>query len=397
LWLSARVPLSGKLLNSLAVEYVRYFMAMVSARRKCLVVDLDNTLWGGILGEDGYDGIQIGHEFPGNAFRELQQAVLDLYHRGIILAICSKNNEADVLRVLEQHPDMLLRPQHFASVQINWDDKATNLRRIAQDLNIGLDSLAFWDDNPAERSLVRQMLPEVLVIDLPDHPSEYAPALRRIVEFETLMLSDEDRQRGAMYRAQAERQRLQATAESLESYYASLDMRLEIGLADSHSIPRIAQLTQKTNQFNLTSRRYSQTEIAQMAADPNWRIYGLRLKDRFGDNGLAGVAILRSQDRGTWEIDTFLLSCRILGRTVETAFLAFVLRQAKDAGGTRMEGWFLPTKRNAPAKQFYGQHGFELAKEDESGSLWRLPLGNNAVKIPNWFTIDVKEVLCAND
>jgi len=387
MWLTSRMWLSGRMLDNLAQEYVRYLKPLLGVRRKCLVLDLDNTLWGGILGEDGPEGIQIGHSYPGNAYREFQQAVLDLYHRGIILAVCSKNNPDDAIAVLENHPDIVLRPQYFATMQINWDDKVTNLRRIASDLNIGLDSLVFIDDNPAERALIRQVLPEVLVPEWPSRPEDYALALRRLSEFETFRLSEEDRLRGAQYRAQVERKKLQDKAESLEGYYRSLDMVLHIGQADTFTIPRIAQLTQKTNQFNLTTRRYSEADIARMSEDPSWRVYYIRVVDRFGDNGITGVAILHDLGEGTWEIDTFLLSCRIIGRTVETAFLAYLVEQARLAGANRIEGWFYPTARNNPARDVYSRHGFRLVQEQDSGSLWELELDRARLVIPDWFTV----------
>ena len=385
--LTMGVPFGRLALNTLAVEYLRYLRPLLGQRRKCLVLDLDNTLWGGVLGEDGYEGIQIGRTYPGNAYRAFQQAILDLFHRGVILAICSKNNEQEALNAIEHHPDMLLRTEHFASLRINWKDKATNLQEIAAELNIGLDSLVFLDDNPSERMLVRQMRPEILTLDLPTAPVDYAPFARRITEFEALTLSAEDRERGTLYRVQTERRRLEQTTSSLEDYYASLEMRLEFGTADSFAATRIAQLTQKTNQFNLTTHRYGEHEISDKAKDPFWRVFWVRVLDRFGDNGIVGVAILHELIPNRWEIDTLLLSCRVLGRSVESAFLSFLLIQIKSAGGQWAQGWFKPTVKNTPANGFYSKHGFTLRKESGNDTLWECDLTQKTVALPPWFQV----------
>ena len=352
--------------------------------RKALVTDLDNTLWGGVIGEDGMNGIRVGEEYPGAAYQALQRAMLDLYQRGIILAVCSKNNLSDAMEVFEHHPGMLLRPQHFAVLRINWNDKAQNLREIAAELNIGIDALAFLDDNPVERQWVRSQLPEVTVIDLPDDPMGYAQALRDNPVFERLSLSTEDRERARYYAEQRLRTELEQNVASLEDFYQSLQMEVEISLVTTETLARIAQLTHKTNQFNLTTRRYSEQQIAGMAADRDWRVYSLRVRDRFGDNGLVGVAITRYQER-ICEIDTFLLSCRVIGRTVETAILATIAEQARIKGSESLIGWFLPTKKNAPAKDFYSSHGFTCTLEEDGKSRWEFDLTRGDILSPSWF------------
>ncbi|HLX05949.1 MAG TPA: HAD-IIIC family phosphatase, partial [Candidatus Binatus sp.] len=271
-WLTMRMPLSADSFVHLAREYLRFLLPLCGRTCKALVIDLDNTIWGGVIGEDGLDEIKLGAEYPGNAYLEVQRAILDLHRRGIILAICSKNNPEDALEVFKKHDSMLLRLDHFAATRINWKSKPENIRELAADLNIGIDALAFLDDNPLEREEVRMLLPEVHVIDLPAGPAHFAVALRSTPIFERLVLSNEDRDRGAYYLAERQRAQLQASGGSLDDYYRSLGMVVEIGAVTSRTIARVAQLTQKTNQFNLTTRRYSEQEIASKAADPRWSV-----------------------------------------------------------------------------------------------------------------------------
>ena len=382
-WLTARLPIAADCLIHLAHEYEKFLLPITGRVCKALAVDLDNTLWGGVIGEDGMTGIKVGAEYPGAAFLALQRAILDLYRRGVILAVCSKNNPADAMEALESHPEMLLRPHHFAALRINWTDKAQNLREIAAELNIGIDAVAFIDDNPVERQRVRTEVPEVTVIDLPADPMDYASALRACPVFERLTLSTEDQERGRYYAEQRQRTELQETAGSLEDFYRSLQMKAEIEPVADQTLARIAQLTQKTNQFNLTTRRYTEQEIAALRSDATARVYGIRVVDKFGDNGLVGVALLRLAGE-TAEIDTFLMSCRVIGRTVETAMLAHLMDEARAAGAQRMTGWFLPTKKNTPSKDFYAFHGFTVIEETGDGQLWAADLAANATTRPEW-------------
>jgi FkbH-like protein len=388
-WLMARLPIAADHLLHLAREWTRFLVPLAGRTAKCLAVDLDNTLWGGVIGEDGMTGIKVGPEYPGAAFQALHRALLDLARRGILLAICSKNNLDDAMEALEKHPGMLVRPQHFAAMRINWTDKAQNLREIAHELNIGVDSLAFLDDNAFEREQVRAALPEVTVIDLPQNPLDYAAALRDCPVFERLTLSAEDQQRTAMYAKQRQRVHAEQTFQSKEDFFRFLDQEAELEPVTELTLPRVAQLTQKTNQFNLTTRRYTDQQIADMAARPDWHILSIRVKDRFGDHGLVGVAI--AHDKGEQcEVDTFLLSCRVIGRTVETALLAHIAKSAAERGCKRLIGWFLPTKKNAPARDFYPQHGFERQESNGTGSLWTLDLANSPLRAPDWIKLNVK-------
>lgn len=388
MWYLARSRWGTRALQALAERYSAAICAKLGRSRKCVVVDLDNTLWGGLAGEDGLEGVRLGEQGVGLAFAEFQLELLNLYREGILLAICSKNNSEDALAILRKHPSMRLREEHFAAMRINWDDKASNLRALAEELNIGLDSLVFLDDNPAERSWVRQTVPEILVPDWPVDPGDYKTALLELSAryFHKLSITAEDRERGRIYQVQAERKKLGASAASLEEFYRGLEMRARIGVADAYAIPRIAQLTQKTNQFNLTTRRYTEAEIRGFAEDANCAVWWLDLTDRFGPNGIVGVLILRRESPQVWKIDTFVLSCRVMGRTVENAFLATVSREL---GALRFIGEFRPTAKNVPVRELYSHLGFQSLRQDSDAQFWELDLLKVPLDTPGWFEIEV--------
>jgi FkbH-like protein len=382
-WLTARMPLASESLMPLAQEYVRFLLPLAGRSAKALVVDLDNTLWGGVVSEDGLDGIQVGPDYPGAAYQELQRAILAVRSRGVLLAIASKNNEADALEALDRHPGMLLRSGDFAALRINWNEKANSLREIADELNIGVDSLAFLDDSQVEREHIRLQLPEVTVIELPADSMLYAQAVRETQELERLGLTREDHDRGRLYEEDRRRSELHREATSLENFLRALKTEMAMSTLELDSLTRVAQLTQKTNQFNMTTRRYSDQEIQVIAADPNARIYQVRARDRFGDNGIVGVAITRDSD-GVCEIDTFLLSCRVIGRALETAMLARIAGDAIERGSRRLRGWFLATRKNAPASAFYASQGFTLLESGDGGTLWELDLDVRQPRCPDW-------------
>jgi FkbH-like protein len=388
MWYLARSRWSRKALYALADLYASAISGRLGRIQKCVVVDLDNTLWGGIVGEDGFERLLLGEEGIGRAYVEFQLELLNLYRKGVLLAICSKNNSDDALAVIRHHTAMRLREEHFAAVRINWEDKASNLRSLAEELNIGLDSLVFLDDNPAEREWVRQATPEVFVPDWPEDPGEYRTALLELSvrHFYKLAITAEDRQRGAVYQAQAERRKLATSATSLEEFYRSLQMRLRIGTADSFTIPRISQLTQKTNQFNLTTRRYTEAAVRALSHDPKYSIWWLDLTDRFGPSGIVGVLIMKQESADTWIIDTFLLSCRVMGRTVEDAFLAAV---GRELGAVRLIGEYLPTEKNGPVRGLYPRLGFRLLRQNSDGQLWELDLTNAPLPLQGWLEIQL--------
>ena len=386
LWYLGRMRLTRGALGHLAAAYARYVAALRTPRRKCLVLDLDNTLWGGIIGEDGIEGIEIGHEGVGLAYREFQLAALALSQRGIILAVCSKNNPADAAEALESHPDMVLRPVNFATMQIGWDPKPASIRRIAEELNIGLDSLVFWDDDPREREIVRAAIPDVLVPEVPDETAHRAARLLELECFDVVRLTDEDRRRGEMYRQQRLRQTslAETTPEDLETHYHSLETKAVLRQAGDLSLRRIAQLTQRTNQFNCTTRRYSEADVRSMLENPAWAVYGLSVSDRFGDLGLVGAAIVQLSDNA-WELDTLLLSCRALGRGIEDALLATLNDKAQSAGAC-LQGAFIPTKKNSPTRKFLDRLGIELRLSDDPQVL-RFCLGKKGVSAPPWIEL----------
>jgi FkbH-like protein len=389
-WLTVRLPIAAENLPHLADEWLRVVHPLAGRLAKALIVDLDNTLWGGVIGEDGLAGIRLGGEYPAAAYQEVQRALLDLHRRGIVLGVCSKNDRDDAVQALRGHPGMLLGPAHFAAMRINWADKAQNLREIAAELNIGVDAVAFLDDSPLEREQVRRHASEVFVIDAPADPMGVARAIRECPMFERLSLTAEDQQRGAHYRAQRERAELEHTVSSREDFYGSLRPEAAIAPLGKATLSRIAQLVNKTNQFNLTTRRYTEQELAALVSSPDWCCFSITVRDRFGDNGLVGVAITHRRD-DTCQIDTLLLSCRVIGRTVETAFLSFLVDHARKQGAERLQGWFLPTRKNAPVRDFYREHGFRVVEENGPGALWALDLADAAMPCPEWVRVHIVE------
>ncbi|MGO8740685.1 HAD-IIIC family phosphatase [Rhodoblastus sp.] len=336
---------------------------------KCLVLDLDNTLWGGVIGDDGLENIVIGQGSAlGEAFVAVQKYAKDLMSRGIILAVCSKNDEANALAPFERHPDMALRRSDIACFIANWRDKASNIRDIARTLNIGLDSLVFLDDNPFERSLVRRELPMVAVPEVSDDPGEYPRRIADAGYFEGLSLTEEDRARTAQYRANAARGALQAQATDMDSYLRGLDMRLLWRRFDEIGLKRIAQLINKTNQFNLTTRRYTESEVAAVIGDPDSVGLQFRLVDAFGDNGVIALVIGRRKGRDLW-IDTWLMSCRVLGREVEQATLSVIVAVAREMGCATIIGEYIATAKNGMVSDHYAKLGFAPMSEPNFYSL----------------------------
>nr|WP_295664386.1 HAD-IIIC family phosphatase [Polymorphobacter sp.] len=373
-WHSAKLPFDPDLIPLYADVVARTVAAIRGTTRKCLVLDLDNTLWGGVIGDDGVDGIALGQgSAKGEAFLAIQQMALGLRQRGIILAVCSKNDD-DVARIpFRDHPDMPLKEEHIASFVANWGDKATNLRAIASALNIGLDSLVFLDDNPVERAQVRRELPMVAVPELPADPALYPRILLGAGYFEAVAFAQEDRDRADQYRANAERAAFAGTSD-MAGYLASLDMVADFRPFDAVNRARIAQLINKSNQFNLTTRRYTEAQVAALEAEPTKLTMQVRLTDRFGDNGMISVIVV---DRATWEIDTWLMSCRVLGRRMEEAVLAQIAGAARSAGATALTGRYIPSVKNKMVAQHYAKLGFELIEQGDSGeTVWRLDLGS---------------------
>jgi FkbH-like protein len=357
----------------------RHLTAVIAAdlglTRKCLVLDLDNTLWGGVIAEDGLAGIKLGGDQTGEAFVAFQEYVRRLKDKGVLLAVCSKNNEADAREPFQRHPEMKLTLDDFAAFVANWEPKAENLVRIAQTLNIGLDALVFVDDNPVECAAVRQARPEVDVIALPSDPSHYVRTLSHYLMFESASFTEDDVRRTQQYQARTQAAQLEKTAASPEEFWAGLDMTATIVPFDEVDLPRIVQLIGKTNQFNLTTRRHGLAQVQALMQDPGCLHFSLRLCDRFSDHGLVGLMI--GLQRGSvLEIDTWLLSCRVIGRTVEKTMLDYLCSQATLRGVTTLRGFYFPTAKNHVVRDLYSQLKFTPAKETTEGQAWAYQLSN---------------------
>ncbi|MBH5369004.1 HAD-IIIC family phosphatase [Bradyrhizobium glycinis] len=383
-WNLAKLPFSDDYVALYAEHVCRIMGAMRGKSRRCLVLDLDNTVWGGVIGDDGLEGIQIAQgDATGEAFLSVQQLALALRARGVVLAVSSKNTDAIARRPFREHPDMLLKEDHIAVFQANWEDKATNIRAIAKELALGLDSLVFLDDNPVERGLIRREIPEVAVPELESDPSGYARTLAAAGYFEAIGFSEEDRVRAEMYQANARRLSLQGQTSDLLSYLRSLEMRIVFGSFDRTTRSRVTQLINKSNQFNLTTRRYTESQIEQLEGDGEAVTMHARLVDKFGDNGIIGVVICRLSRPGTWLIDTWLMSCRVLGRCVEQAVLGELLLRARAAGIATLEGLYIPTERNEMVRDHYGKLGFTRIDVGSDGSSrWELSVDTETGDVP---------------
>jgi FkbH-like protein len=380
----ARIPVSAACQPLLAAHLARTIRGVLLPPAKCLVLDLDNTLWGGVIGDDGMAGIQLGDDYPGSAFKALQRAALGLRDRGVLLAVVSKNNLEVVEEAFRSHPEMLIRKEDLAAWRINWNPKSANLRQIATELNIGADALVLFDDNPVERAEVRAGAPEVRVIEVPADPLGYVEALLASAHFDQTGLSEEDRQRGALYRQDKLRQELEATAQSPEEFLRDLQMVAEVGRADDRTLGRIAQLVGKTNQFNLTTRRHSAAELEAMSRDPAAVVAWLRLTDRFSDQGLVGVGVVKLEGEHA-RIDTFLMSCRVMNRQVERALAAYLADAARALGARTILGEFIPTAKNQVVAGFYDELGFRPAGTpagDSGAAAFVLELGDETLRWP---------------
>lgn len=391
-WNVAKQPFSHALIPAYADNLARLLGAMKGKSRKVLVLDLDNTVWSGVIGDDGLDGINIAQGDPvGEAHLALQAYALSLRDRGVVLAVSSKNTDEIARQVFREHPDMLLREEHIAVFQANWTDKASNLTSIAEALTLGLDSLVFVDDNPAERELIRQRLPQVAVPELPDSSAFYVRTIAAAGYFEAAGFSDEDRARSKFYEQNAKRVAVQAAAGGIDDYLVSLAMTIRFAPFDERGRARIAQLINKSNQFNLTTRRYTEGEVAALGDDPAVITLQIRLEDVFGDNGMISTIIARVRGEDA-EIDTWLMSCRVLGRRVEEAALVELIRLLRTRGVTRLIGIFRPTERNGIVVDHYRKLGFTHVRTDEAGEqLWSLDIASADFDFPDIFAHVLRE------
>jgi FkbH-like protein len=374
LWNLAKIPFSDELIPLYADHVARVVAAIRGKSGKVLVLDLDNTVWGGIIGDDGLEGIKIAQgDAIGEAHLAVQRMALDLRQRGIVLAVSSKNSDEVARAPFEQHPEMLLKLEHIAVFQANWNDKATNIQAIAEELSLGLDAIVFLDDNPAERGLVRKLLPQVAVPELPEDPSAYARTLAAGGYFEAVTMAAEDLKRAGFYQDSAKRATLQRQAGGVDAYLASLAMTITFQPFDGKGRARIVQLINKSNQYNLTTRRYTEPEILELERDSRVFTLQVRLVDIFGDNGMISVVICRPLGNNTWGIDTWLMSCRVLGRKVEHMVLREILEHAHATGIHRLMGTYRPTERNKLVVDHYQKLGFNKVREETSGlTEWQL-------------------------
>jgi FkbH-like protein len=357
-WYETKQPYGPNLSMDVAREAAHVIVSLRQSPKKVVVLDLDNTLWGGVIGDDGIDGIEIGDTSPrGEAFKAFQQYLLSLTHRGILLAVCSKNDRDKAVQPFEEHPEMVLRMKDFVAFKANWQPKSENIRQIAADLNLGLDSFVFVDDNPAEVEIVRQFVPEVETVLVGDDPAEFVGLLQDARFFEPKNVTAEDLERVGQYRQEAERQEVLASVTDLGAYLESLNMEAVIREFRPVDVPRISQLINKSNQFNLTTRRRTEAEVQAIMADPAYFGFSVRLADRFGDYGLISVAIGKVVG-DTAEIDTWLMSCRVLKRQVEEAVLNEIVRLAQARGCVSIKGVYRPTAKNGMVKQHYPSLGF---------------------------------------
>jgi FkbH-like protein len=357
---TARIPVAQHNWIPLSHYYAAYMRAALGRNLKCIVLDLDNTLWGGVLGEDGPDGIGLGQSYPGLAFRRFQQYLLGLYDHGYILAISSKNNEEDVLQVVRNHPAMALRERHFAAIKANWRDKAQNIQEISKEINISIDHMLFIDDNPVEIEKVKLRLPGITCLQIESPPLNFVRQFDELHSFERLSVTEEDRLRGQQYFDDRQRREFKEGAGSIDDFYRSLSQKMTIHSDHRGHVSRIAQLTQRTNQFNMTTIRLTEADVARMIADPEYLVLTADLSDRFGDSGTIAVVQIRKGDRA-WTIENFLMSCRVLGRTVEETLLNYIFERAAADRLPAIEARYVETKKNSPFAQFYSSHGFAKA------------------------------------
>ena len=349
-------------------------------KKKCIVVDLDNTLWGGVAGEDGKDGIALSLVPPGNSFMAFQQALLDLHHLGIILAINSRNNAEDALDIIRNHPNMILKENHFAAMRINWNDKAQNLKELAEELNIGLDSMVFLDDEPTNRALVRSFVPEVETPDLPANPSQYARFLNSLNYFSSQVTTDEDKMRGNFYVTERLRREAEKQFATREDFLRDLSLELVMYENDKSCIPRLSQLTEKTNQFNVLKRPFTEAEVLSYIEHPEYSVFHATLQDKFGNYGIIAFALVRKKET-QWHIQSLLMSCRVLGRDVEKSFVGTIANEGKKRGAKKITVTIEETPKNLPALKFIEAHFHN--REHNTSKMF---------PIPDWITITYEKI-----
>ena len=380
IYVTTEMTLSIDALPFVASRTIDIICASEGKINKCLIVDLDNTMWGGIIGDDGIENIQIGHGLGiGKAFSELQQWIIKLKNRGIIIAICSKNNEETAKEPFEKHPEMALKLNDIAVFMANWDNKADNIREIQSILNIGFDSMVFLDDNPFERNMVRQNIPEVTVPELPEDPAEYLEHIYSLNLFETASHSSADADRTSQYQTEAKRASTQKSFTNEAEFLKNLDMVSDVKPFNNFNTPRVSQLSQRSNQFNLRTVRYSEKDIEEISNNSKYQSFSFTLSDKYGENGLICIIILEKKDKETLFINTWFMSCRVLKRGMEHFTLSTIVNYAKSNGFKKIIGEYIPTKKNGMVKNHYKELGFSDISSDTQ-KLFELKADNHISK-----------------
>lgn len=373
--------INPKLKNEFNKWWENRLREFLQIRKKCLILDMDNTLWGGIVGEDGIHGIKIGDNYPGNIYKHFQQSILEMKKTGVIIAACSKNNLSDIKDLWKNNDQLILKENDFACLKINWENKASNIIKISRELNIGLDSMVFIDDNPVERELIKQVLPEVVCPDFPDKTHQLFTFIKNIKEnyFSTHRITEEDLLKTDNYKNNIKRNDHKLTFKNIDSYLKSLEIKLVVQEFKKDNCQRLSQLTQKTNQFNFTTIRYSESDLIKIHANSG-KIFSLSVSDKFGNLGITGLLIIKEKTIGICEIDTFLMSCRILGRNIEIVFLKLILIKLKNSGFNIVESKFVKTNKNSQLENFFSNYYFAEKFANKSEKRYSLDLNNNEIE-----------------
>ena len=391
---SSKAPYTFAFLKNYVAAIETVFLRNCGKLKKAIIFDCDNTLWKGIIGEDGMEGIDMSPTSKSGKFYHLVQRIaVFLSKRGVIVGLCSKNNEQDVLDVLRNHKDMILKEEHIVIKKVNWVDKASNLRAIASELNIGIDSLVFVDDSNFEINLIEEQVPEIHTIHVPTAISDYPDLiLKNVYAYFNLALNSDDTKKTEMYKQQFERENSKTAFSYIEDYLASLEIELTVVINDKAHMPRIAQLTQKTNQFNLTTYRYTESQVDYFMADKKHQVYAMFVKDKFGDNGLTGVCIAKEDEEDAKNIilDSLLMSCRIIGRNIEFVYVSHIIKDLVIKGYQTLTADYIPTKKNAQVEDFYDKVGFSIIENIDGAKRYKLNIADFEPKKVDYIKINTE-------
>ena len=384
---TSQMIINPKLAKSFKKWFTEQLEFISLKRKKCIVLDCDNTLWGGVVGEEGVLGVRLGQDYPGIVFRRFQELLMMLSKKGVILAVCSKNNLSDIQELWKENPYNLINEKVLSAYRINWQNKAENIQSIAEELNIGVDSIVFVDDNPMERELVKKLLPEVVVPDFPEKPYELIDFFWYLYNtyFTVYELLDEDIKKVDQYKENFFRNESKKTFQNIDDYLASLEIEITIFKAEEIHLMRMAQMTQKTNQFNLRTQRYTEEDLRQKIKEGS-HLYVANIKDKFGDSGISIACIIDENEKHLF-LDTYLLSCRILGREIEKITLLTIVKQLVESTGKTLDAEYIPTRKNAMAKEFLEQVGFQLKDENVTGVKQYKFNQEQSIDIKNYYTI----------